>query len=359
MTDAKRSSAKADEARAPRAQSTPQSTPDAAPEMRTAASEGPISRGRLKLVDAVGGLNGADRSIQADLAMVLRVGLGAVFLIGGLAKLSRLWSPAAAEGIVTQYMGPSGYVNQLFTEWLFSGPLGAVLTPWLFLSALSAFELVAGAMLIAGLLIRPLALIWSLLLWSFVVSLPVVTTPGVSPDLKTYLSPALMVQIRDVTLSGLFVVLYHLGAGARSVDATQLGQPTALGRNWDDLGLLLRWSLALTFLIGGFFHGFHKVPTFATPALLLAAIGLGLLLGWRVRAFAAAGALTLLVFMASKLVGASGVLGYFNSVKREIGLLGGLAILALAGGGRHFLAVDALIARLKGHETQSNEAPGA
>jgi len=109
------------------------------------------------------------QTVQAQIALALRVGLGLVFISGGIAKLERLLTPEKAKGIVDQYVGPLGYINQTFLDWLFASPLGAVLTPWNFLTALSAFELLAGVMLVTGLMVRPMAVIWALLLWSFVV----------------------------------------------------------------------------------------------------------------------------------------------------------------------------------------------
>jgi len=273
---------------------------------------------------------------RANYALALRVGLGSVFVIGGLAKLSRLLSPSAAEGIVGQYMGPLGYINETFQQWLFDGMLGMVLTPWSFLTLLSAFELVSGLMLLAGFLVRPLALIWAPLLWTFVFSLPVVTTPGEALTAPTYTSPAMFVQIRDITLSGLFVALYNLGSGSLSVDARRGGLAVQPERDWDALAMLLRWSLALTFLIGGLFHGFPKIAGFATPGLILAVVGIGLAAGYGTRVFAAAACAVLVYYMATKLGAASGVLGYLNSIKRELGLLAGAAVVAHAGGGRYF-----------------------
>ncbi|MBX2856446.1 MAG: DoxX family protein [Rhodobacteraceae bacterium] len=273
---------------------------------------------------------------QAFLALMLRVGLGAVFVVGGLAKLSRLLSPTAADGIVAEYMGPLGYINATFQEWLFSGLLGQVLTPWMFLTALSAFELLAGLMLIAGLFVRAMAVFWAGLLWTFVVSLPVVTTPGVTLEATTYSSPAMFVQIRDIALSGLFVVLYLLGSGERSLDAAWLRRPMAQGVDWEPLGLLIRWSLGLMLLIGGLFNGYHKVPTFGASGEVLALIGLGLIAGVYTRAFALAAFAVIAWYMLGKIAGASDLLGYANSVKREIALVAGALALAISGGGARF-----------------------
>ncbi|MEO1104120.1 MAG: DoxX family protein, partial [Pseudomonadota bacterium] len=242
-----------------------------------------------------------DDATRAHLALTLRIGLGTVFVIGGIAKLRRLLDPALAEGIVSQYMGSLGYINDTFQQLLFSGALPGFVTPWSFLTLLSAFELVAGAMLVAGLLVRPLALFWSVFIWSFIFSLPVVTTPGVVPEETTYSSPALFVQVRDVALSGLFVALYLLGAGSRSVDAGVYGLPRTVGHGWDGPAALMRYSLAVMFLVGGVFHGFHKIPTFDTPALVLVVVGLGLAAGVGPRIFAAGAVAVMVWYMAGKL----------------------------------------------------------
>ncbi|MPZ32805.1 MAG: DoxX family membrane protein [Rhodospirillales bacterium] len=277
-----------------------------------------------------------DTRVQARLALALRVGLGLVFIIGGVAKLARLLSVSKAQGIVDEYVGPLGYINQTFLDWLFSGQLPGFVTPWSFLTVLSAFELVSGVMLVAGLFVRPLAVVWALLLWSFVVSLPVVTAPGVTPPSPTYTSPAMFVQIRDIALSGFFFVLYNLGAGARSLDALRFGRPASLGRDWEPLGLVLRLSLGAVFLIGGFFAGFSKIATFGMPGVLLAVIGLGLVAGVGTRYFALAAVGVLVWFITAKLAGAGSAIGYLNSVKREFALLAAAGVLAAVDGGRLF-----------------------
>jgi len=270
----------------------------------------------------------------ALMALLLRLGLGAVFVVGGWAKLSRLLGPAKSDAILTEYLGPLGYINTLFQDFLFSDRLPIGLTPWGFMTALSGFELVSGLMLMAGLLVRPLAVFWALLLWSFVPSLPVVTTPGVALAAATYTSPAMLVQIRDIGLSGLFFVLYQLGAGRASVDAHLFHLPAQRAVNWDALGLLLRISLGVVLLTAGAFHGYAKVTTFGMPAWLLMPVGLGLMAGVQTRWFGAAAAAMMAVYMAQKLGGATSVLGYLNGIKREFGFLAAGACLALAGGGQ-------------------------
>ena len=157
----------------------------------------------------------------------------------------------------------------------------------------------------------------------------------------------MFVQIRDVALSGFFFVLYNLGAGARSLDALRFGQPASLGRDWQPLGLLLRLSLGAVFLIGGFLAGFGQITTFWMPGMLLAIIGLGLVAGVGARYFALAAAGVLLWFMLAKLGGATGVIGYLNSIKREFALLAAAGVLAAVDGGRLF-ALDRAWPALKG-----------
>jgi uncharacterized membrane protein YphA (DoxX/SURF4 family) len=277
-----------------------------------------------------------ESSVQSRIALALRVGLGLVFISGGITKLERLLTPSKSKGIVDQYVGPLGYINQTFLDWLFASPLGLVLTPWNFLTALSAFELVAGIMLVVGLMVRPMALFWAFLLWSFVVSLPVVTTPGVTLTAKTYMSPAEFVQIRDIALSGLFFVLYNLGPGAGSLDHAKFGLPETMGRDFEPLALLTRLSLGSAFIIGGLFAGYDNVVTWGMPGPLLVIVGLGLIAGVGARWFGLAAAAIMLWFMLAKLPGATGVIGWFNAVKREFAILAAAGVIAIVGGGRMF-----------------------
>jgi uncharacterized membrane protein YphA (DoxX/SURF4 family) len=276
-----------------------------------------------------------------SIAMILRIGLGLVFVIGGWNKLYQLLDPAMSDAILASYLGTKGYINQFFTDCLFSGMLGKVLTPWSFLTMLSAFELVSGFMLIAGFLIRPLSLVWALLLWSFIVSLPVVTTPNVIPLDATYTSPALFVQIRDVALSGLFFMLYNLGAGCCSVDEKfttgRVIQSQRSVNRWNELGLLLRVSLALPFLVAGFFYGLNSIQTFNIPALVSVGLGLGILAGIKMRIVGAAVAITMLYFILQKLNVDKSLIANLNGFKREFAFLAASIVLFHAGGGQYYV----------------------
>lgn len=272
-------------------------------------------------------------------ALVLRVGLGVVFVIGGWSKLSQLLDPQRAEAIVATYIGGKGYINGFFLDYLFTGALGSVLSPWLFLTSLSAFELVAGCMLVAGVLVRPLAIVWGLLLWTFVIALPVNTVAGGDPGL-THTAPALLVQVGDVALSGLFFALYNLGSGSysldkRSPDGAHHRLPWSAER-WDHLGLLVRLSVALPLLVGGFFHGLPYIKTYAMPALPLLAVGALLAAGMFSRAAGAAVAAIMVIFMIGKLNFDSTLIANLNSFKREFAFVAAGAVLAWLGGGKLF-----------------------
>ncbi|WP_299729287.1 DoxX family membrane protein [uncultured Endozoicomonas sp.] len=183
----------------------------------------------------------------ALIASFLRVGVGLLFVIGGLSKLSLLLNSTTHDGMVANYMGTEGYINTLFQAYLFSD--GSLLTPSVFLKTLSAFELVSGFFLIVGFMVRPLALFYGFLLWSFVVALPVHTVPGVEVDVKTYTSPAIFVQIRDITLSGMMFVLFNLGAGVRSwITNYFLIRLRLAGSLWDYC-CAFRWASRLLWVV--------------------------------------------------------------------------------------------------------------
>lgn len=284
-------------------------------------------------------LDNADALRQLNIALWLRLGLGAVFIVGGCSKLSQLLDANSSAAIVAQYMGPAGYINTFFTDYLFNSSLGAVLSPWGFLTALSSFELLSGMMLVAGLLVRPLALIYAFLLWSFVFSLPVVTTPGVDPQVATYTAPALFVQARDIALSGLMFVLFNLGSGRFSVDRL-MGKhlpPLTNTVSFDALALLARLSLAAPLLIGGFFAGMSNIQSFAIPGIVLIIMGMGVLSGIGLRALALAAMAGMFWYMLTKLSIEKSLIANLNGFKREFALAAGFGILAWYGGGNRYV----------------------
>lgn len=291
-----------------------------------------------------------ERHIHASMALILRLGLGLVFIIGGTSKLSQLLDPAQQEQILASYWGTSGYVNQFFIDFMFDGTL----SPWWFLTTLSTFELLSGLALVAGLAVRPLSLIYGFLLWTFVIALPVLTVPGVESDVSTYRAPALFVQIRDVALSGMMFVLYVLGSGSFSLDRGQFNQNAVRPQaDWNALGLLLRLSLAAPLIIGGFFYAMPNISSFATPFWVLLPLGVLLVAGVGLRFVGSATSLVMLWAMSQKLSLDASLIANLNGFKREFAFLAGGMVLAVWGGGASH-TVHSAVHRLKSAESGSS-----
>ena len=277
------------------------------------------------------------------IALVLRIGLGAVFIIGGWWKVSRALDPMRASDLVTQYTANDGYINAFFMEYLFSGPI----TPLGFLILLSSFELVSGLLLVFGLFVRSLSFIHAFLLWTFVLALPVTTMAVAGTYGPGYYSPALLVQIRDIGMSGMFFVLFNLGSGVRSIDQSVLGRGFASSSlSWDTLGLLLRLSVAAVFLVGGFFFGYDHIKSYVPVPLLLIAIGAVIASGHLVRPAALAGVAVILWYSATKIGFDAPLWDNFNAIKREIAFFAALAVLSVFGGGTYFRPKNLLKAPL-------------
>ena len=290
----------------------------------------------MKLTLSGGAPTGVNSADADRIALVLRVGLGLVFLAGGWWKLSRALDPERAEALVTRYMADNGYINAFFDQFLFAHE-AALITPLGFLTILSAFELVAGVMLLAGLFVRALSFIYAFLLWSFIIALPVVTASGATTDGSSYFSPALLVQIRDVGLSGMFFVLLGLGSGAWSLDRRlwQRGAAPAFV-NWNAYGLLLRLSVAATFIVGGVFAGHDHIKSFVDAPLLLIAIGVVLASGHGVRVAAAAAFAVIAWYCVSLISFDASLWNNFNAIKRELAFLAAAGVLVVHEGGQAF-----------------------
>lgn len=266
-------------------------------------------------------------------ALLLRVGLGIVFVSGGLAKLVKLLDPAAQSSLVTAYIGAGGYVNAFFADFLFSTGL----TPWVFLTGLSTFEALGGAALLVGLAVRPLSLIYGFLMWSFVMALPVTLTPGVALGVKTYTSPAMLVLARDIAMSGLLFALFNLGSGPLSLDRRLFNLPAFReGTSWEHLGLLIRLSLAYVFVVAGIFRGMDHIQSFGTTPFILVPLGIVLATGFGARVAGLIGLGLIAIYAVGQLSLDKGVIGNFNGIKREFALFAAGMTLALFGGGKLF-----------------------
>lgn len=284
-----------------------------------------------------------NQSKQDLSALILRIGLGLVFIIGGISKLSQLLDPQRSQAILDSYWGTSGYVNQFFIDFMFSEN---GLQPWWFLTSLSWFELISGLMLVSGLWVRPLSLLYGFLLWSFIIALPVVTTPEVNVSVKTYMAPALFVQIRDVALSGMMFVLYSLGSGAYSLDR-RLFKLEDRASDWNNLGLLLRLSIFAPLIVAGVFFGMANIPSFASSPLILVPLALWLISGKGLRIGGGVLVLTMLWFMLQKLNADKSLIANLNGFKREFAFIALGVVLSFFGGGATY-TLDKLVARLKG-----------
>jgi len=274
---------------------------------------------------------GADR-----IALALRLGLGLVFLAGGWWKLSRAIDPTRSEALVSRYMADNGYINAFFEQYLFAGS-DAFLTPLAFLILLSAFELVSGIALLAGAFVRALSFIYAFLLWSFVIALPVVTASGAQIETASYFSPALLVQVRDIGLSGMFFVLLHLGSGPYSVDQHLLKRGFAPATiDWNAYGLLLRLSVAVVFIVGGFFAGYDHIKAFVDLPPLLILVGLVMASGHGVRIAAIAAFAIVAWYCVGKINFDATLWNNFNAIKREIAYLAASGVLVVYGGGQAF-----------------------
>jgi len=293
-----------------------------------------LARNGIHSLRDVGNKIAAYMSDLVAVAFAIRVGVGTLFVVGGWNKLSKLLSPANSDAIVASYTSTTGYINEFFMGYLFG--TDSIMTPWSFLTALSAFELVTGLMLLAGLLVRPIALIYAFLLWTFVVSLPVVTTNGIDPGVNTYMAPALLVQIRDVALSGIMFALFGLGSGMRSLDIRIFGrEATNSIISWDVAGVLLRLSTAIVLIVGGAFAGMPNIKTFIEPGIILLAIGLVLLWGGRPARYAAvATCAVLFIYMLSKIGIDKGLVGSLNAIKRELALFAAAFVISARGCGQ-------------------------
>ncbi|MEP2102488.1 MAG: DoxX family protein [Parasphingorhabdus sp.] len=275
-------------------------------------------------------------------AAILRVGLGLVFVAGGWWKLSRAIDSTQSGDFVARYMADNGYINGFFADYLFASR-DAVLTPLSFLTMLSAFELLCGILLLAGLLVRPLSILYAFLLWTFVIALPVDVIGSAGPDEAGYFSPAILVQIRDIAMSGMFLTLIALGSGAYSLDRKLFGRGAHSERaTWDDIGLVLRVSLALTFLVAGFFAGYDHIKVWFDVPFLLAVVGIGLVAGHGTRIFAIIAGLIVVYYCFGKIDFGNAPWDNFNAIKRELAFIASSAVLAIWGGGAHLKAINAI-----------------
>ncbi len=283
-------------------------------------------------------INNKNSSKFQLVALVLRVGLGLVFFSGGLNKLILLLlNNETSTTMINSYMGTTGYINAFFSDYLFTGTLGHFLTPYGFLTFLSSVEFTLGVMLLIGLLVRPISLISGFLLWSFVIALPIETVPSIVLDVNTYTSPAILIMIRDIALSGMMFALYNIGSGLYSIDNKYLSKYkfTHLNKNinWNNLALLIRLSLGIVLLVGGLFEGLDHIQSFKTSSSILIILGFAIIF-FDIKYLGYTLAILFLYYLVVKINFDKSIIEYLNSIKRELALLAGSLVLGYLGSGK-------------------------
>lgn len=246
---------------------------------------------------------------------LLRVALGVVFVLGGV----RIGFPAEGrEELAASYVDPqSGWISPFFVEQI-TGWLGMSVET--FLQFQGYLEISLGLLLIAGVFTPVVAVVVGFMFWSFAVANPVVGEIRLS---------------RDVALAGLCLALVVAGPGRWSVDGGIRGAASWFSERRDAALVVIRLSLAFTLLASAVFTGGvmanHLNETLPVPIVL--ALGVLLLAGVAPRFAAAAFVMWMGVVIPVEIV-AEGLLGGLDSIKREIGLLAGAIVYAIAGSDR-------------------------
>lgn len=251
-------------------------------------------------------------NIQADyLVAILRIALGAVFVIGGI-KLAFLGETAA---LAASYIDPAkGWIAPVFEEKI-THTLG--LSVGVFLRSQGGLEIILGAMLILGLGTRVVAIIIGLMFWSFTVANPVAGAIRLS---------------RDLALMGLCCVVALSGAGAWSLDRTLWQRPFSFPAQRDRVLLLVRLSLAYTLLASAVFaHGVFANPLNSTlPVVMVFLAGLLLAVGVRPHWIMALLVVWMFYILSAQML-AKGVYFGLDAAKRELGLLAAALMYTMLG----------------------------
>jgi uncharacterized membrane protein YphA (DoxX/SURF4 family) len=264
-------------------------------------------------------------------ALILRVCVGIVFVIGGV----KLVLPSDAQALAASYVDPStGWISPYFAE-LITVRLGIEMSRFLFVQG--AIEIVLGLAMILGLMTPGVAIVMGMMYWAFAVANPVVGEIRLS---------------RDVALMGICFAIALAGAGRWSLDGRLRGSQSNIDERKDFVVLVIRLSLAFTLLTSAIFAGgpFNNHLNSTLPRLLVLLLGLLLVFGIYSRWVAGLLAMWMLYLVATNLV-AKGLLPGLDSVKREIGFLGATLAIFLLGADRW--------ARPRSHVTNLRAEPRA
>lgn len=238
-----------------------------------------------------------------------------IFVLGGI-RIA--FPPEGRQELAASYVDPeSGWISPFFADQI-RERLGVSIES--FLQVQGFVEIALGLLLIAGLFTPVVAVIVGLMFLAFTVASPVAGEIRLS---------------RDVALGGFCFALAAAGSGRWSLDGTLRGAVVWYAERRDAVLLVIRLSLAFTLLASALFSGGvmsnHLNDTLPLP--LVFALGALLALGIAPRWVAAAVALWMLLLIPSELV-AEGLMAGLDSIKREIGLLAGALVHALAGSDR-------------------------
>jgi len=245
------------------------------------------------------------------LMTVLRVAVGAIFLIGGY----KLAFPPDPQALAASYVDPStGWISPVFAEAI-TGQLGLEIST--FLRIQGVIEIALGLLMIAGVFTPVVAVLVGLMFWSFAVANPVAGQIRLS---------------RDVALMGFCFAIAVGGAGAASIDERMRGLGGKLAERRDWVLLIVRLSTAYALLASALFSSgvFANHLNSTLPVGIVLLLGIALAAGLFPRWMMGMVFLWLLYVVATNLIGNVGLPGV-DSVKREIGLLAASLVYSLAG----------------------------
>ena len=246
---------------------------------------------------------------EKNVLTILRIALGVIFVTGGF-KLAFHADPAA---LVASYSDPDkGWISPIIVDVIQNTlrvELGA------FLQIQGWIEMLLGLALILGIYTSLVAIVVGLLFWAFTVANPVAGQIRLS---------------RDIALMGLCFALAIGGPGAFSLDKRFRNTREFVGGRKDILLLLIRLSLAYTFLASAIFSGGVLSNHLNTTLPLVAVFLLGVLLAVGVfPKWIMAIVLLWMIYLLPVNLFAKGFYMGLDSVKRELGFLAGSLVYML------------------------------
>ncbi len=249
------------------------------------------------------------------LVAVLRIALGAIFVIGGLKLVHpETFGIPGQEVLALKFLDPEmGYISPWLAEKI-TATLGLRISTFLLIQGW--VEIALGVLLIAGVFAQMVAMNMGLMFWAFTVASPVVGQLRLS---------------RDLALMGLCFAIALTGAGAWSLEGLW-GRRSQFPERRDVVLVLIRFSLAYPLIASALFAGgvFDNPLNTTVPRGLVLLVGLLLAAGVLPRGVMLAIALWILVLLPAALA-TKGIFQGLDLVKREIGLFAASLAYAVAG----------------------------